>query len=347
MNLSCGIIGKPFSGKSTLFALMTGEDGGGKFGPVRGMAKVSDSRIDYLSSLYHPKKTTYASVEFIDVPGVSGSETGENKMLEHVRNTESLLAVIGAFEEEDCDASLQGEIQGILDELLLNDLILTENRLEKIKHQRNPQEKDEFVLFSRLHEALEENRPLRSLDLKEDEQKAIKGFQFFTLKPLMFVINIHEEAIPRAEAIENRLREKLANDAHTGVIALSALIEEEIMQLPEEERPAFLEEMGIGEPATEKVIRSIYSLLGLISFFTAGEDEVKAWTIRKGASARSAAGEIHSDIERGFIKAELVHYDDFAATPDMKKLKEAGLVRLEGKEYVVRDGDIINFKFNV
>ena len=347
MNLSCGIIGKPFSGKSTLFTLMTGEETGGKFGPVHGIAKVRDPRVDFLSSLYQPKKTTYATIEYIDVPGVAGAEGAENKMLEHVRNTESLLAVVGAFEEETEPDGIRREIQNIRDDLLLNDLILVENRLDKIKHQRNPQEKEEFVLFSRLHEALEANTPLRNLDLKEDELKTMRGFQFFTLKPVLFVVNIREEDIPRAEALETALRQGLGGEEATGVIALSALIEEEIMQLPPEDRGAFLTEMDITEPATEKVVRATYDLLGLISFFTTGEDEVKAWTIRKGTVARSAAGEIHSDIERGFIKAELVHYDDFTSLKDMKKIKEAGLMHLEGKEYIVRDGDIINFKFNV
>ena len=347
MNLSCGIIGKPFSGKSTLFTLMTGEETGGKFGPVHGIAKVKDSRVDFLSSLYQPKKTSYATIEYIDVPGMAGADGQENKMLEHVRNTESLLAVVGAFEEMTEPDKIRGEIQNIRDDLLLNDLILVENRLEKIKHQRNPQEKEEFGLFSRLHEALESNTPLRSLDLKDEELKTIKGFQFFTLKPVLFVVNIREEDIPRAEGLEDKLRQGFSGEEGTGVIALSALIEEEIMQLPPEDREAFLKEMNITEPATEKVVRATYDLLGLISFFTTGEDEVKAWTIRKGTVARAAAGEIHSDIERGFIKAELVHYDDFASLKDMKKVKEAGLMHLEGKEYIVRDGDIINFKFNV
>ncbi|MBN2726880.1 redox-regulated ATPase YchF [Candidatus Mcinerneyibacteriota bacterium] len=347
MNLSCGIIGKPFSGKSTLFTLMTGEEVGGKFGPVHGIAKVKDLRIDLLSRLYQPKKTTLATIEYIDVPGVVGVDGSENKMLEHVRNTDSLLAVVGAFEEKSEPDRIFVEIQNIRDDLLLNDLILVENRLEKIKHQRNPQEKEEFTLFSKLHEALEKNIPLRNLDLKEDEIKAIKGFQFFTLKPALFVINIREEDIPDAGLLEEKLRERLGAEEGAGVIALSVLIEEEIMQLPGEDREAFLQEMNISEPATEKVVRATYDLLGLISFFTTGEDEVKAWTIRKGTVARAAAGEIHSDIERGFIKAELVHYEDFVSMKDMKKLKEAGLIHLEGKDYIVRDGDIINFKFNV
>jgi len=347
MNLSCGIIGKPFSGKSTLFTLMTGEETGGKFGPVHGIAKVKDPRVDFLSRLYKPKKTSFATIEYIDVPGMKGTEKSENKMLEHVRNADSLLAVVGAFEEKTEVEKVLVEMQNVRDELLLNDLILVEKRLEKIKHQRNAQEKEEFALFSRLRESLEKNSPLRSLDLKEEERKTIKGFQFFTLKPVLFVINIREKDIPEAEGLEEKLTQGLKEEEGTGVIALSALIEEEIMQLPPEDREAFLKEMNIKEPATEKVVRATYDLLGLISFFTTGEDEVKAWTIRKGTVARSAAGEIHSDIERGFIKAELVHYEDFVSLQDMKKIKETGLMHLEGKEYIVRDGDIINFKFNV
>ncbi len=351
MNLTCGIIGRPYCGKSTLFSLLTGERGHDPYGIVKGFASVRDPRIERLSEVYKPVKTTFAQVQYIDVPGIQDSQgrKGEAKILENVRNAHSLLAVINGFEKEKADpGEAVSAIKNLIDELLINDLILVENRLDKIKHKRTPEEKAEFILFEKLKELLESDVHLRDAALSPEEIKAVRGFQFYTLKPLIFVVNLHESSIPDSDAMVEAIKAQVQLHENSDVIALSAKIEEEIAMLPFEDRGLFMEDLDIIEPATEKVIRATYDLLGLISFFTAGEDEVKAWTIVRGTAAKQAAGEIHSDIERGFIKAELVSYEDFTASGcDMKKVRESGHLRLEGKEYTVVDGDIINYKFNV
>lgn len=348
MNLTCGILGKQLSGKSTLFALLTGEKGSDAFGPVNGVAFVKDARITALSDIFKPKKTSYATVHYTDIPGLQDrhGNRSESKILEHVKNTDSLLAVINGF-ENDTPALMAQEIMDICGDLLINDLIVVENRLAKLKHLRTPEEKVEFALFERLKAVLDEDKPLRLAELKDEEKKAIRGFQFYTLKPIIFVLNLSDELYKNSAAITETCKKTVALDEGTAIISLSAKTEAEIMELPEEDRALFMEDAGLAESALNTVVKATYDLLNLASFFTVGEDEVKAWTIRKDTPAKRAAGEIHSDIERGFIKAEVASYEDFMKHKDLKALRDKGALRLEGKDYIVRDGDIINFKFNV
>jgi len=347
VNLNCGIIGKQFSGKSTLFKLLTGEAGQDAFGPVHGVAQVRDPRLTELSGIFNPKKTTYAAVEYIDIPGLQDKHgnRSESKMLEHVKNADSLLAVINAFEQNETD--IITEINDIMGDLIINDLIVIENRLVKLKHLRTPEEKVEFALFSRLKETLDAEKPLRLCDLKDEERKSIRGFQFYTLKPIIIVLNMSDDMYKKTDAIVETVKKSIAFDDGTAIIALSVKTEAEIMELPEADRSVFMEDAGLTESALQTVVRATYGLLDLIAFFTVGEDEVKAWTIGKTTPAKKAAGAIHSDIERGFIKAEVAAYTDFMSYKDMKALRDKGLLRLEGKDYTVKDGDIINFKFNV
>lgn len=364
MPLNCGIVGLPMVGKTTIFNLLTGTGAetsnfySGKTGSNRGIAKIPDPRINFLSSVYKPRKTVYAELEVVDVPGlVRGASEGQgsgNAFLDGVRNTDALLHVVRAFANSEVlhvDGSIDPlrDIETVNLELLLADLELVEKRLERIKSGKKikAEQQRELAFLERLRTALEAEQPVHSLDLDPEDQALVKNIGFLTDKPMLLVVNLDEE---QAAAGDYPGREQLRAETEKKGISLleiSAGIEAEIAELPEEEREEFMTDLGILEPGIARLARAIYDLLGLISFFTVGEDEVKAWTIKKGTTARKAAGKIHSDIERGFIRAETVRYDDFAAQGSMARVKEKGLFRLEGKEYVVEDGDIINFRFNV
>lgn len=350
-----GILGYPRAGKSTLFKALLGHKGhhagGRKEGYDKGVVKVPDSRIDFLAELYQPKKTTYAEIEFWDSQALDEAKTEKQELPTYLRQADSLVAIIAAFEGPSVvhskgSVNPQRDIDDLNAELVFSDLILVEKRLGKLANdlKRGHKEVVEEVKFlERLKAALEANKPLRALDLTPDERKAIRGFEFLSLKPVLWVINIGEKDLSRRAEIEG----SFASTPDSEFYAVCAEIEAEIAELPEADRPAFLADLGIAEPALFGMIRHIFHLSGLISFFTAGEPEVRAWTVLRGAKAPQAAGAIHSDFEKGFIRAEVVHFDRLKEFGNIHKAKERGQLRLEGKEYVVQDGDVILFRFNV
>ena len=350
-----GILGYPRAGKSTLFRALLGHKGhhagGRKEGYDKGVIKVSDPRIDFLAELYQPKKTSYAEIEFWDSQALDDPKAGPHELPAYLRQADSLVAVIAAFENSNVahpkgSANPQRDIDDLNAELVFSDLISVEKRIGKLSNDLKRGHKevsDEIKFLERLKEALEANQPLRSLDLTPDERKAVRGFEFLSLKPVLWVINIGEKDLPRREVIEK----SFASTPHSEFYAVCAEIEAEIAELPEADRPAFLADLGIAEPALFGMVRHIYHSVGLVSFFTTVHDEVRAWSIPKGTKAPQAAGAVHSDIEKGFIRAEVVHFDRLKEFGNIHKAREKGQVRLEGKEYVVQDGDVILFRFNV
>jgi GTP-binding protein YchF len=356
--MKAGIIGLSNSGKTTIFNLLTGQNvettiysDPSLHKNSIGQAKVKDERIDYLSNIYKPKKTIYSTVEFWDTPPLFHEEgkTG----LTDVKNSDLLLMVVRAFLRDDVISpdgiDPERDIQKIEEELLLTDLIFVEKRLEKLADQIRKGKKElqkEADIFKKIHSYLEKNIPLREVELTEDERKILVGYQFTTQKPVIVLINISEEQL-EDENLRSNLEEKFKNKQNFSLLFVPALIEEEIKELSAEETKEFMDSYGITESALQKVIRKTYDLLGLISFFTVGPDEVRSWSIKIGTNAQKAAGVIHSDLERGFIRAEVVSFSDFQKYGNMTKVKELGLQRLEGKNYIVQDGDIITVRFNV
>jgi len=361
--MEIGIVGLPLSGKTTLFNLLThaeAETGfaAGKKKANMGVSRVPDPRLDRLSQIWNPKKTTHATIRYVDVAGVekgAGKEGFSGEMLTHLKNTDALLAVIRAFESDQVPHP-EGTVNPLRDlgilqsEFLLSDLIITENRLERIaKQMKGKVEKSlevEKELLERCREALEAERPLRDVGFAPDEARVLKGFQFLTLKPLVVALNLGEADLPRGEELAAPVAAAWAGPS-VAVTYLCATIEEEISRLSPEDARAFLDDLGLDTPATDRIIRTCYALLGLISFFTMGEDECRAWTVRQGTRAPQAAGAIHTDLERGFIRAETVAYDDFVAAGSQAACRERGTLRVEGKDYVVKDGDILNIRFSV
>lgn len=364
MALTCGIIGLPMVGKTTLFNLMTGAETetsrffSGKTEANMGTARVPDARIDFLSNLYKPRKTTYAQIELIDVPGlVQGASQGQgigNQFLDTIRQVDVLVHVVRAFETKDIP-HVEDSINPVRDwetvemELLFADLDLVEKRIERINtaKKKTKENQDELPILHKCKEALEQSIPINKLSLEPEEVQILQNYNFFTMKPVIAVVNVDEEQFSAGEYLGRRELQELTAAKDILFLEISALMEMEISRLSEEDRELFLGDLGIEEPGINRLARAIYNKLNLISFFTSGEDEVKAWTIDVGTNARRAAGKIHSDIERGFIRAEVVKYDDLHSFGNMAQLKEKGLFRLEGKEYIVQDGDIINFRFNV
>jgi len=361
--MEIGIVGLPLSGKTTLFNLLTRAEAETGFATGKkkanvGVSRVPDPRLDRLAAIWNPKKTTFATIRYVDVAGVekgSGKEGFSGEMLTHLKNTDALLAVIRTFESEQVPHP-EGTVDALRDldilqsEFLLSDLIITENRLERIaKQMKGKVEKSlevEKELLLRCREALEAERPLRDLALDEDEARTLKGFQFLTQKPLVIALNLGEADLPRGQELVAPVAGKWAGP-NVAVTYLCATIEQEISQLSGEDARVFLDDLGLDTPATDRIIRTSYDLLGLLSFFTMGEDECRAWTIRKGTKAPQAAGAIHTDLERGFIRAETVAYEDFVAAGSQAACRDKGLLRVEGKEYVVQDGDILNIRFSV
>ncbi len=351
-----GIIGLPRAGKTTVFNALTGAaaatgtfGAGGKKANL-GVIKVPDPRVDQLAAIFRPKKTTYAEITFADIPGpAEGAEIGrEPATVDLIKGCDALALVVRAFSGEEVphpagSVDPARDLAAVEGELALLDLIVVERRAERMAKERKASPV-EVEAVGKARAWLEAERPLRALGLSEGERKALAGFKLLTEKPLLVVANLGEsgeDGLPalRAEAERRGLP----------LIALRGRLEMEVAALPPEEQGPFLAGFGLAEPARDQFIRAAYALADLISFLTAGEDEVRAWPIRRGTPAQQAAGKIHSDIERGFIRAEVVAFDDFIALPQksMAKAREAGKLRLEGKEYIVRDGDIINFRFNV
>jgi GTP-binding protein YchF len=358
--MKVGIIGLSTAGKSSLFQLMTGAapaPPGGRPEPRVGIARVPDRRVETLAGMYKPKKKTPATVEFVDVPGVAKGEGAALVDLAALRGADALVHVVRAF-ESDAAPHPDGSVDPMRDarmlelELILADLGAVERRLERleasIKKLNKPDDVSERVLFLKLKEALEAEKPLRELTLSDDDRRRLKNYSFLSEKPILVVVNVGEEQIRRAGAfLEESGLAAFAAAPGRAIVPVSASIEAEVAQLSPEDAKAFRDDLGLAEPGLDRVIRISYGLLGLVSFLTAGEDECRAWTIRKGTRAQVAAGTIHSDIERGFIRAEVVSFEDLVAAGSLAACRDKGTLRLEGKDYVVRDGDVINFRFNV
>jgi len=357
--MKIGIVGMPLVGKTTLFNLLTGQHKetssySSKGTKNIGIATVCDQRLDYLSSFYHPKKTTYAAIEFVDIGGVSPELPTKEKVeiFSLIQDAEALLFIIRLFE----DTMVTGkedpivQIENLKYELLLRDLEVVENRIERLKKSKKKLTHDELVemeILNKCNQGLSDDRFLSNLGFSEDEIKKISGFSFYTLKPIIIVLNLSEEQFKAKSYSQKEELSKVIQDGNMASLNICGKMEMEISELEPGERQIFLEDLGLKESGIERLSRVGYKHLGLISFFTVGEDEVKAWTIRKGTIAKKAAGKVHSDIERGFIRAEIARYQDLVALGSMHAVKEKGLLKIEGKDAIIEDGDIINFRFNV
>ena len=357
--MKIGLLGLPKSGKTTLFNLLTGASVAtsrydtGRSELHTGVARVPDPRVDRLSALFKPKKTTYATFEVVDLAGIEKGERGALDAREF-RNADALLHVVRAFADEARGpADPRRDISDLEMELILADLEVVDRRLERleasIKKQRKEAEIREQQLLARLKGQLEAETPLRAVTLTAEEARLVRGFTFLSRKPILHLVNVEEKAIAEGERVVERYGlAEVARWAHTRVAWVSAVIEAEIAALEGAEQGAFLADLGLAEPAIRRVLRDCYALLGLISFFTVGDDEVRAWPIRRGTRAQDAAGTVHSDIARGFIRAEVTRYDDLvAAKGSFADVRAHGQLRLEGKDYVVQDGEICHFRFNV
>lgn len=359
--MQIGIIGLPLAGKTTLFNLLTGGQaapGGGRGQVHLGVAKVPDRRLDVLAAMYHPRKVTPATIEFTDIAGFLPGETDRAKLnafLQGVRRSDALLHVVRAFESATLPHPL-GAVDPVRDarevdtELLLADLQVAEGALARLQvaRRRSPEEEAQLALLQRCRAALEAGRPVRDLGLADDEERLLRGYAFLTARPLLVAVNLSEEQL-RAGDYPGRagLADYCRRQGGGEPVEFCGTVEAEIAALDEADREAFLEEYGLAEPGIARIARVAYAALGLISFLTAGEEEVRAWPIRRGLTAKQAAGKVHSDIEKGFIRAEVVAFEDLVAAGSLKAARERGLVRLEGRDYVVRDGDVVVFRFNV
>jgi hypothetical protein len=344
--MKVGLIGHRGAGKTTIFNMLTGLQAqvggfGGKEEVHLGVIKVPDARIDKLSQIFKPKKTTYAEIRFTDFPPTQGEDNlkSNNALVTQMREVDAITLVLRDFA---ADANPLRELNDLLTEMILADLAVVENRRSRLKKEKaRPLEE---TLLERCLQALENEESLRALSFSADEESLASGFGFLSRKPLLVIFNQPDDKA--GQALDGAYQEELKRRGLEG-LALAGKVEMEIVQLDESDRLEFLKEIGIAEPARERFIRASYGLLDLISFFTTGEDEVRAWTITQGTVAKKAGGKIHSDIERGFIRGEVIAYEDFIALGSEAKCKEAGKLRLEGKDYVVKDADIIHFRFAV
>lgn len=351
--MKLGLIGLPQVGKKTLFSLLTGQEAGSGKGQV-GLATVRDARFDRLVAMYRPIKETPAQMEFVLLPDLDTQAERNAEVLKGLEKVDVICFLARAFEDDTVfhvngSVNARRDIQVFWDELLLSDQIFVEKRLERLaKEQRQKDAQKaaaEQALMVRMQTHLEAGHPLSRMPLTADERKLISSYPFLTFKAVIVVLNVGENQI----GDEQLLSELVAVFGDQGFdwIAISARIEQEISQLEDSERTAFLEGLGIAQPALDRLTLRCYEALGLVSFFTVGEDEVRAWTIRKGALAPRAGGAIHGDIERGFIRAEVMHYDDLVALGDEQKVKAAGKLVQKGKDAEIADGDIIHFLFKV
>lgn len=357
--MKIALTGLPKSGKTTIFNALTGaSQSTDKYAPNDevniGVVEVADPRVTWLSQLYQPQKTIYAQIEFRDYPGIFSAEVenADNAMFNDIKSAEGFALVMRNFADEELDA-LVGEsnplkdLQAFIDEMILNDLILADKRLQRIELSykrgvKTPAIQLEEKLLHKVTDLLKEGVPLRTVQLTPEEEKTLRGFQFFSQKPILVILNSDESGLGQHQELIDQIQA-------LGFLALelAGRFEEELSKLDADEAEAFMEDMGIEASIRDRLTHIAYQLMGYISFFTVGDDEVRAWTITQGDNAVTAAGRIHSDLARGFIRAECFNYEDILSHGSEKALREKGLFRLEGKEYIVKDGDVISVRFNV
>ncbi len=366
MSLKAGIVGLPNVGKSTLFNAITKKNilaanyPFATIDPNIGVVTVPDKRLEFLENMYLPKSLVPTTFEFTDIAGlVKGASKGEglgNKFLSHIREVDAIVEVVRCFKDENV-IHVEGDVNPIRDieiinlELILADLEIIENRIEKIaKKAETTKDKNalkEVNTLKKARESLLNNQALRQLEFEEEELLILKNFNFITLKPLIYVANVTENDVVENGNEYTKKVQEYAGSENAGVIIMCCKIESELAELEESDKIEFLRELGINYSGLDKLIFATYDLLGLQTFFTVGKDEVKAWTFKKGTNAKKCAGIIHSDIERGFIKAEIMKFNDLEELNDEKKVQESGKLYLEGKDYIMHDGDIVYFRFNV
>ncbi len=354
--LKIGIVGLGQVGKTTLFRILTHAHGSGLSSGKQeahvGVVRVPEPRLDRLTQMYHPKKTVYASIEYVDTPGSVIEIARTGSQMASLREMDALAHVVRAFDDgvsAGGSVNPKGDIENVELELILSDLSVVEKRLERLekdlKKQKVPALEKEFQVLQLCKAALEKQIPLREVARTPEEERIVRGFTFLSSKPMLYVLNLGENEVAQANAAEEfAANAGLKQRAHTAVTAICGQVEAELAELSEAEAAEFLSSYGLKESGVARIIRSSYHLLGLICFFTVGEDECRAWTIRTGTPALEAAGEIHSDLQKGFIRAEVVKYDDLISTGGLAEARAQALLKLEGKEYIVNDGEVVHFR---